>query len=228
MIEWEWYTDIPVKVLFLHLLLKANHEDANWRGNEIRRGQTITSIQNLADETGLSVQNVRTGLRKLQLTGEITCKPTSKFTLITVENYTKYQACTNDANTQINTQPNKRLTNNQQTTNNKQEEKEYKKNKNLNIVRNVIEHLNYVTGKKYSYKTDSYIKLINARLSEGYTESDLIKVIDNKNAEWKGSKYEQYLRPQTLFSKGHFDDYLNSTPRKTTGNPFLDILENLA
>ena len=27
MLQWEWYDDVNVKVLFLHLLLKANYEE---------------------------------------------------------------------------------------------------------------------------------------------------------------------------------------------------------
>jgi len=36
--NWEWYTDVPVKVLFLHCLIKANFEDKNWRGINIKSG----------------------------------------------------------------------------------------------------------------------------------------------------------------------------------------------
>ena len=31
-LDWEWYDDINVKVLFLHLLLTANYEDKKWQG----------------------------------------------------------------------------------------------------------------------------------------------------------------------------------------------------
>jgi len=42
MLKWEWYDDINVKVLFLHLLLKANYEDKRWRGIEIKKGEIVT------------------------------------------------------------------------------------------------------------------------------------------------------------------------------------------
>ena len=103
--EWEWYTDVNTKTLFIHLLLKANFKDANWRGNEIKRGSFITSISHLSLETGLSIQNVRTSLKKLEKTKEVTSKPTSKNSMITVLKYDFYQT------------PNKQLTNKQQTTN---------------------------------------------------------------------------------------------------------------
>jgi len=72
MLEWEWYNDNNTKILFLHLLLTANHKDKKWQGKIIKRGQKITSIQHLADETNLTVQQIRTSLNKLKSTGEIT------------------------------------------------------------------------------------------------------------------------------------------------------------
>ena len=65
MLNWEWYTDINTKVLFLHCLLKANWKDGSWHGYEYKRGQFITSLPSLAKETGLSIRQVRTALEHL-------------------------------------------------------------------------------------------------------------------------------------------------------------------
>lgn len=117
MAEWEWYKDSNTKAVFLHLLLMANHTAKRWRGIEIKRGQHITSIERLADETGLTEQNVRTAINHLKSTHELTSKSTNKWTLLTVVNYEIYQGDSSDANKQTNKQPNKQLTNDQQTTN---------------------------------------------------------------------------------------------------------------
>jgi uncharacterized phage protein (TIGR02220 family) len=62
-----------------------------------------------------------------------------------------------------------------------------------------------------------------ARLKDGYTVEDCKKVIDIKYAEWHGGEHEKYIRPSTLFRKGHFDEYLNqSTVIKDT---FLHFIE---
>ena len=90
---WEWYTDVPTKTLFIHLLIVANRYPARWRGQEIKAGQKITSLANLAEETGLTLKQVRTALKKLEKSGEITSKGANKFTLITIENYALYQGC---------------------------------------------------------------------------------------------------------------------------------------
>jgi DNA-binding transcriptional MocR family regulator len=91
-LEWEWYTDAPVRILFEHLLLTANYEDKKWRGMTIKRGQKVTSIGHLAEETGLSVRQVRTALEKLEKTKNVTSRATNKFTLVTIENYSLYQS----------------------------------------------------------------------------------------------------------------------------------------
>ena len=80
-LDWEWYTDEHTKTLFIHCLLKADFE----------KGEFITSLQNLANETGLSVQSVRTAIKHLELTGEIESKNIKFGRLITVVNYEMYK-----------------------------------------------------------------------------------------------------------------------------------------
>ena len=89
--NWEWYKDINVKVVFIHLLLKASYEDTIWNGIEIKRGQVLTSRKHLSEEIGLPERPTRTALKKLEATNELTIKTTNKYTLITVEKYEFYQ-----------------------------------------------------------------------------------------------------------------------------------------
>lgn len=132
LLEWEWYRDNNVKIVFLHLLLIANHTEQKWQGRTISRGQKITSIEHLAKETNLSVMQVRTALKKLKSTNEITIETTNKNTLITIEKYNDYQVVNEENNKENNEQDNKRITNKQQT-NNKQitTNKNDKNNKNI-------------------------------------------------------------------------------------------------
>ena len=90
--KWEWYKDTTVKSIFLHLILRANHIEASFMGQIIKRGQLITSQDKLAEELGLSRQQVRTALNKLEKTQEITKLSDNKGTLITVNNYDLYQS----------------------------------------------------------------------------------------------------------------------------------------
>ena len=104
MLDWEWYNDHNTKIVFIHLLLVANWKPGKWRGVEIGRGQRLTSFPKLAKETRLTVRNVRTAISHLESTGEIVCKPTNKYTLITITNYDKYQIRSSDTDTQNDTQ----------------------------------------------------------------------------------------------------------------------------
>jgi len=111
--EWEWYTNPNVKSLFLHCLLSANFKDKKWQGVIIKRGQFVTSLNNLGDDLGLTVQNIRTCIQKLEKTGELTKVSTSTYTVVTVVNFDTYQCFSEDSNKESN----KVLTSDQQTTN---------------------------------------------------------------------------------------------------------------
>lgn len=119
-LDWEWYTNINTKVVFIHLLLKANWKDARWQGKIIKRGQLVTSIPSLCTALELTPREVRTALEHLCTTGEIDRQTTSKYSVITVLNYDLYQS--SDRQTTVKRQSNDSLT----TTN-----EEYKKEINI-------------------------------------------------------------------------------------------------
>ena len=89
--EWEWYQNPNTFRVFLHCLLMANFTDGRFEGKEIKRGQFVTSLPSLSDQTSLSIRQVRVALDHLIMTGELTSKAYSKFRVITVVNYDKYQ-----------------------------------------------------------------------------------------------------------------------------------------
>lgn len=144
-LDWEWYNDIPTKTLFIHLLLKANFKDKKWKGHDIKRGQVLTGRKILSDETGLSEQQTKTALKKLQATNEITSQATNRFSIITLVNYNLYQDRKTNSNQPDNqpeeqqttsNQPADDPTSNQQATTTKNDKKEEelkndKKNKEL-------------------------------------------------------------------------------------------------
>lgn len=109
-LEWEWYDDTNTKILFLHILLKANWKDKRWRGIDIKRGSFITSRSKLSKETGLSEQQVRTSIDRLKSTSEITYQPTNQYTLIILNNYDKYQSKTTCETTSDQPASNQRVT----------------------------------------------------------------------------------------------------------------------
>lgn len=90
--KWEWYQDGNTFRLFFHLVMKANHEEKKWQGITIERGQRVTSYSNLAFELKITERQARTALEHLKMTGEVSVKTTNKYTVITINNYAKYQA----------------------------------------------------------------------------------------------------------------------------------------
>ena len=91
MLDWEWFSSTETVHVFITLLLMAGWEGESYRGMTVDRGQVITTVSRLSSATGLGVQKVRTALKHLRLTNEITTKSTNNWTLITIENYEKYQ-----------------------------------------------------------------------------------------------------------------------------------------
>lgn len=99
-VNWEWYQDTNVKSVFIHLLLLASYEDKKWQGRVVKRGQVIISSGNLASDLKLTRQQVRTALKKLQSTEEISIESTNKYLVITIEKYSDYQSTLQNNNHQ--------------------------------------------------------------------------------------------------------------------------------
>jgi uncharacterized phage protein (TIGR02220 family) len=96
----------------------------------------------------------------------------------------------------------------------------------LGNAQEVIQYLNEIAGTSYKATSKQTIKLINARLAEDYTIEDFKKVIYSKTMEWKSDpKYSKYLRPSTLFSPKHFEEYL-SAASIVVDNKMYDLLKD--
>lgn len=203
--KWEWYSDIKVSRLFLHLLLTANHKAARWKGTEIQPGQRLTSREILAKETGLGIQEVRTALNKLKSTNEITVNATSRYTLISIVNWRKYQNIDFETNPMINQNTNQKLTivqpaiNQQLTTNNNDNNNKKEKNeKNIYIstsFSDAVENFSspeqkHIYGQyKNVFLTDSDISQLKARFGNSYIEK--IEAL-SEGLELKGYKYNNH------------------------------------
>ena len=126
-LTWEWYYDMPVRILFIHILLNCRYQPGRWQGLELQPGQLPTSLPGLATGTGLSMQQVRTALRKLESTGEITDRSNNAFRLITVKNWGKWQGQPSSKRTGQQQASNRRATGEQQASNSTLRREEGKK-----------------------------------------------------------------------------------------------------
>ena len=104
---------------FNYCLLKANHKSQKiiWNGKEmiIDTGSFITGYKKSAQDTGLSVQSCRSAskiLQNLKMIEKSTIKSTSRFTYLTICNYSDYQY----DNNRVNNQTNKQATSKQQAS----------------------------------------------------------------------------------------------------------------
>lgn len=170
-LDWEWFTSPSTLQLFIYLLLRANKEDKKWRGILIKRGQLVTSVATISEETKLSTQQVRTSLNRLKSTNEITSKTTNRFTLVTVCKYESYQLY--EETEQQAKQQALQQTNNKQITNKQQQ---LKNNKN---IRN---------NKKESILT-------NVRIDEKATDAPVVATTTTDDMELRKEKFYQSLVP---------------------------------
>ena len=100
-----WLNGSPtMKLLIIYLMGKANHEPNQWiwGGNkfEIKRGQMVTSLDNLKKGIGkgVTIQNIRTALNNLEKYGFLTNQSTKTGRLITIVNYDELQRIDNKTN----------------------------------------------------------------------------------------------------------------------------------
>lgn len=217
--EWKWKHSNNHMAVFINLLLRANRKGGMMRGHKVEPGTYITGRRALAALTNLSEQQLRTVLTNLQESGEITIKTFSKFSIISITNWRKYQS-------ENENQPAKARPDNQQITT---EQEERIKNKEIIcsgrgakdttpcIVKPIIEHLNKKTGAGFKASSKVTKSHINARLKEGFKLDEFILVIDAKCKEWKYNPVmREYLRPKTLFGT-NFESYLQAARMNLVG-----------
>lgn len=125
LLNWEWYDDINTKTVFLHLLLTVSIADNQWHGITIKRGSRVSSYAVLAEETKLSVDKVRTAIKHLETTGEITRCRHPKYTVFTVNNYDKFQNVPSISHGDSQSNPNEVPRSSQQYKKEKEDKEDY-------------------------------------------------------------------------------------------------------
>ena len=82
-------------------------------------------------------------------------------------------------------------------------------NINNNTIVEIIDFLNQTTESNFKSNNKTTQGLINGRIAEGYSLEDFKDVIVTMVAKWKGTEWEEYLRPSTLFTPNNFEKYIN-------------------
>lgn len=197
---------------WVDLLLMANYRDNRFMlGNveiEVKKGSKLTSIKDLSERWRWSRTKTKNFLDFLQRDGMACYKSTTKYTLITIENYGKYQGHYETEEHQKNI---------------KKTSKEHQKdtNNNSNNANNGNKNINH----EYTIEFDEFWKVYPKRvekqkafkcyqklIKEGYTSLQLLKA---------ASLYGQQVKREGTDMKyvKHCGTFLG--PNK----PFLDYLE---
>lgn len=181
-LEWEWFDDANVFRLFIYCLLKANHNDNKYRGQLVKRGTFLTSLELLSKDTGLSVRSVRTSLNKLESTGELTSKRNAKGTIIQVVKYDCYQLATSETT-------NERQASDKQVTTNKNDKKE----KNEKNIPTFLDFKSYALSKQPDVSLEALKYKYDAWLENGWKNGK-----DREIKNWKTSLLQtlQYIPKQ--------------------------------
>ncbi len=179
LLQWEWYGDVNTCRVFVHLLLTVNYKQARWQGVVIKRGQRVISLDNLAKECGLSVQQVRTVLKKLKKTGEIELEPSAQYTMVSVCKYDKYQDIGTQA-TEHQHSPNTQATSN----------KEGKKDRNLVINDKIVK----------SHEWRGYVEM-RSKLKKPLTENAKIIALKRlKSLAPENEEMQKQILEQSTFN----------------------------
>ena len=184
-LDWEWFNKSEAVHLFMYLILKANHKDGQWQGIDIKKGQFVTSFGKISTDTGISLQTIRTLLKKFEKSNEINIQTTNKYSVITICKYECYQ--------KENETTNEQLTNEQQTTNKQLTTNKNDKNEKKFIIPTFNDVLEYCM--QNNLDVDG-VKFINFYESKGWM------VGKNKMKDWKAAvrtwvkpKQEQVIDP---------------------------------
>lgn len=212
-VEHEIWNDVTTFRLFMYLLLKAAYKEYEYRGFKLKPGQYIRSYSKLAEDLSyiegrgykkLSKNTVFRATKILIDKEMIAVHETELGTMFTVLNYQYYQGFEEDEKPFA-----ERLTERSQNEVRTKSEQEKEVKRNIRIYKDVISHLNAVAKTSFRDSTKKTQTLIDARVKEGFSFDDFVKVIDVKTAQWMDNpKMNKYLRPETLFGN-KFESYLN-------------------
>jgi hypothetical protein len=145
----------------MHLLLKASSTNRIYRDIKLNKGQLITSISLLSEQTGLTVKQVRNCLDKLKRTNEIAVHTNRQYSLITVKKWADYQGFSTDNTEEKDTQKasqgqtkdtpraNDGQTKDKQRATVKEREKESIKNNNLTVITKNTNKSSRKTGTRF-------------------------------------------------------------------------------
>lgn len=186
-----WLESTPEqKTILITLLMMANHEQKEWewKGEKFKAepGQFVTSLESIVKKcgNGVSIQNVRTAIKRFEKYEFLTNQSTNKNRLISIVNWGLYQ----DKETTTNKQTNKQLTSNQQATNKQLTTNKNDKNDNKKDIYIIFDFWNSKDITKHRELNKKAESAINARLKT-YSLDELKEAIDNYKTVYESDNH---------------------------------------
>ncbi len=168
--NWEWYTDVPTKTAFIHLILTCNYVATKWRGISLEVGETVQSLETLARESGISVMQWRVAIDKLKMTQSLTERKHGKFRILKLEKYDQYQIDNTIINNEV---TDKQQGLNRDLTADKEDKKgRTKENKKMNVTSDDVQPAIMEDARRLSLLLSSGLRQTNPAFQQKYP-SDL-------------------------------------------------------
>lgn len=184
-LKWEWWDDHNTTRLFIYLLAKSNHKKTRYMGYEIPVGASVCGYPKMALDTGLTIRNLRTSLKRLKMTGEVTVKVTPKFSIISIVKWEAYQADDRLADRQV---TGKRQASDRQVTTSK-EVKNVRSKEYNNTLTGMLTEAVEIWNSELSGKLPAVKSLSDKR------KKKLTKLLKNINVEEEGvENFRLYCR----------------------------------
>ena len=215
-----WLNSTPEqKTVLITVLMLANHDENEWDWNgkkfKVGAGQFVTSLPKLAEKCGdgISIQNVRTALKRFEKLEFLTDESTATGRVITIVNWGIYQGCDGEPNRPSNSC----LTEGQQTPNRGLTANKNDKNVRMKECKNNI-HTAAAVRIDYQHYVDLYnshcsslpqVKTLNdkrkrliKKVAREVSENDLLTAFNKANTN-------PFLRGDNGGWKANFDWLMN-------------------
>lgn len=114
------YKDADTLALWIHLLLRASYEDKTIKHGgqtiHIKRGQFVTGRKSLSEASGVQESKIQRILKRWQNEQQIEQQAFSKYRVISIVNYDKYQGSEQQSDADLNTINNSNKSNKKQSS----------------------------------------------------------------------------------------------------------------
>lgn len=209
------------EIRFNHWIMKKENLQRVLADDPLEKGLFRMTVRTVEKDLSIPFSKARRLIKKFEELGIIQCvKASTSKKEASIYAYTTIYECdenakksdtvhdtveSTDKSSNCNASENvaKSVTETVNSTSKKENKKENKKD----IYNRVVTRLNELAFTNFKYTTKKTQTLINSRMREGFSEEDFYNVIEVKAKEWKGTDFEKYLRPETLFGT-KFENYL--------------------